>query len=178
MGGLALMEFTKRHHAVQAFVDQVIIIDIPTDPVRNYPSYQNTGNMLKALSRIDLTQPLPAIHKQVEAVAISKDIAALLKTNLVKREDGEGFRWVVNMNLLAFEGYDNIGNYSLAEGHGKQWHKPIDYIYGGKSNYYDAAHHRRYCEFYPQMSDQNFHGVKDAGHWVHAEKPAEFMQIL
>jgi hypothetical protein len=28
------------------------------------------------------------------------------------------------------------------------------------------------------MNDQNFHGVKEAGHWVHADRPAEFMQIL
>jgi pimeloyl-ACP methyl ester carboxylesterase len=54
----------------------------------------------------------------------------------------------------------------------------VEYIYGGKSNYYDNDHHRRYCENYPQMNDQNFHGVKEAGHWVHADRPAEFMQIL
>jgi abhydrolase domain-containing protein 11 len=85
MGGLALMEFTKLHPEAQKYVDRVIIIDIPSDPVRNYPSFQKTGNMLKALSRIDLSQPLPIIHQEIDKVALSKEIAALLKTNLTKK---------------------------------------------------------------------------------------------
>lgn len=114
MGGLALIEFTKRHHApeIQAYIDRVIVIDIPSEPVRNYPPYRDAGNMLKALSRIDLTQPLPTIHAEIDNIVLSKDISALLKTNLVK--EGEKHRWTVNMQLLAFEGYDNIGAYSLA----------------------------------------------------------------
>jgi hypothetical protein len=56
--------------------------------------------MLKALSRIDLSQSLPAIHAGIDQVALSKDIAALLKTNLVKQEGKH--RWTVNMQLLAF----------------------------------------------------------------------------
>lgn len=36
MGGLVLMEFTKRHFsaAIQECIDRVIIIDIPTNPVK------------------------------------------------------------------------------------------------------------------------------------------------
>lgn len=36
MGGLALMEFTKRHSspAIQGCIDRVIILDIPTNPVK------------------------------------------------------------------------------------------------------------------------------------------------
>jgi pimeloyl-ACP methyl ester carboxylesterase len=176
MGGLALMDFTKRHASahIQACVDRVIIIDIPSDPVRNYPSYQNTGNMLRSLSGIDLSQSLTAIHHEIDRFALTKEIAALLKTNLIRNED-EPVRWLVNLRLLAFEGYENIGAYSLAEDNHKQWRKPVDYIYGGKSSYYDAEHHRRYCQYYPQMQEENFHGVKEAGHWVHADRPKEFL---
>lgn len=68
--------------------------------------------MLRALSRIDLSQSLPVIHAEIDTVALSKDVAALLKTNLSKQ--GDQYRWTVNMQLLAFEGYHNIGTYSLA----------------------------------------------------------------
>jgi pimeloyl-ACP methyl ester carboxylesterase len=142
MGGLALMEFTKRHASakIQAYIDRVIIIDIPTDPVQDYPSYKLTGNMLKSLSSIDLTQPLKAIHAGIDQYAVSPNVAALMKTNLLKNED-ESYRWVVNLRLLAYEGYDNIGRYNLADGHSKLWKKPMEYIYGEKSNYYDSKHH-------------------------------------
>jgi pimeloyl-ACP methyl ester carboxylesterase len=54
----------------------------------------------------------------------------------------------------------------------------VEFIYGGKSDYYDAGHHNRLCQHYPQMKDGNFHKVPEAGHWVFAERPTEFHQIL
>lgn len=130
--------------------------------------------MLRNLSKIDLSQPLKAIHEQIDSIAISKDIAALLKTNLIKGEDGR-YRWQVNLGLLAFEGYDNIGAYALEHNNRREWKKPVEYIYGGKSNYYDAHHHHRYRHNFPAMNEENFHGVEGAGHWVHADKPNEFL---
>lgn len=125
MGGLALMEFTKRHcsTAIQECIDRVIIIDIPTNPVKDYPSYQATGNMLKKLNSIDLRQQLSTIHAEIDEYALTKDIAALLKTNLLKTDSG--LAWSVNMKLLAFEGYDNIGQYDLLQNNPRQWRKPV-----------------------------------------------------
>lgn len=43
--------------------------------------------------------------------------------NLLKNDSG--FAWLVNLKLLAFEGYDNIGRYDLLENNPKQWRKPV-----------------------------------------------------
>ena len=49
MGALALMEFTKRYtdQSVQNVVQRIILIDIPSDSLTNYASFQNTGKMLR-----------------------------------------------------------------------------------------------------------------------------------
>ncbi len=49
--------------------------------------------------------------------------------NLAKQIDGS-HKWLVNLKLLAYEGYDNIGRYDLAENNKKEWSKPVEYIYG------------------------------------------------
>lgn len=41
--------------------------------------------MLKKLYSIDLTQELSAIHADIDKYALTKDIAALLKTNVIKK---------------------------------------------------------------------------------------------
>lgn len=58
MGGMALMEFTKRYDRpeVQAAIDRIIIVDIPTTPIiETSVSYKKTGQMLKEMLSIDLT---------------------------------------------------------------------------------------------------------------------------
>jgi hypothetical protein len=49
-------------------VDRVILIDIPTDRIHNYPAYQGIGGVLKALNRINLSQPLAAIHEEIHKI--------------------------------------------------------------------------------------------------------------
>lgn len=65
MGGLALLEFTKRYTSpeIQKIVDRVIIIDIPATPIKHYDSFIKTGNMLKKMLEIDLKLPLAEINK-------------------------------------------------------------------------------------------------------------------
>jgi hypothetical protein len=49
MGGIALMEFTKRYNneLIQSFIDRVILIDISCKPIMRKASYRQTGQMLR-----------------------------------------------------------------------------------------------------------------------------------
>ena len=59
MGGLAVMEFTKRYASldIQQIVDRVIIVDIPASAPKIKDPSNQTGEMLKKMLEIDLTQP-------------------------------------------------------------------------------------------------------------------------
>jgi pimeloyl-ACP methyl ester carboxylesterase len=58
-------------------------------------------------------------------------------------------------------------NYSLAEGNTKGWKKPVELIYGERSNYFNERQKEIYQRYYPQMKEENFHKIENAGHWVH-----------
>jgi pimeloyl-ACP methyl ester carboxylesterase len=51
MGGLAVMEFTKRYDEpeIQEMMDRVIIVDIPAESVSSQESGRSTGDMLKRM---------------------------------------------------------------------------------------------------------------------------------
>lgn len=58
MGGMALMEFTKRYDRpeIQAAIDRIIIVDIPTTPIiQASVSYKKTGQMLREMLGINLS---------------------------------------------------------------------------------------------------------------------------
>lgn len=65
MGGMALMEFTKRYHtpSIQNLIDRIIIIDIPATSVSTKPAFRETGDMMKSLQEIDLGLTLGAINR-------------------------------------------------------------------------------------------------------------------
>lgn len=60
MGGMALMEFTKRYYEpyTQDLIDRVIIIDIPAVRFKAQDPKNKTGEMLKRMAEIDMTLPL------------------------------------------------------------------------------------------------------------------------
>ncbi len=82
----------------------MIIIDIPTVPIINGFSYTRTGNMLKAVSKIDLSLELSRIYEIIDQTAINKDSASRLKSEII-RDNGIN-KWRCNLNLLANEGYN------------------------------------------------------------------------
>lgn len=85
--------------------------------------------MLKRMAEIDMTLPLAEINHEIDIRAISKDIAGLLKGDIVRDENG-CHKWKNNLQLLAYDGYQNIENFSLANSNPKQWKKPVELIYG------------------------------------------------
>jgi pimeloyl-ACP methyl ester carboxylesterase len=56
MGGLALMEFTKRYPQMQKYVDRVIIVDISPSKINGDPKWENTKKMLSKMDSIPLNQ--------------------------------------------------------------------------------------------------------------------------
>jgi hypothetical protein len=69
---------------IQKCIDRVIIIDIPAGPLVNKVSFVKVGEMLGRMLEIDLAQPIQGIYQEIDKRALSKDIAALLKTDIIQ----------------------------------------------------------------------------------------------
>ena len=109
--------------------------------------------MLKKMLEIDLTQPHNEINAEIDRKALSKDIAGLLKGDIIP--DGDRYKWKVNLKVLANEGYEHITNYSLLGHEPGKWKKPVELIYGEKSNYFNEKSEEQielYRQYYPQMT--------------------------
>jgi alpha-beta hydrolase superfamily lysophospholipase len=60
MGGIALMEFTKRYNTpeIQKLIDRIIIVDAPAVAPLAKKHIDNFQGMLKRFLEIDMTRPI------------------------------------------------------------------------------------------------------------------------
>lgn len=102
MGGLIMMEFTKRYYEreIQELIDRIIILDIPALPINTAEPEDLIGNMLKRMVKIDLSRPITQIHAEIDKRATGKDTAGLLKGDLIKQPNGT-YKWRANLSVLA-----------------------------------------------------------------------------
>ncbi|KAK9700368.1 hypothetical protein K7432_012224 [Basidiobolus ranarum] len=97
-------------------------------------------------------------------------IRLFLMTNLKKDSDGI-YRWRVPLDIIR-EHLEELGNFPVKEG-SKEFTKPTLFVAGSKSNYVKKDYHPVIKSFFPSVEFTEL----DAGHWVHAEKPKEFLDL-
>ncbi len=163
MGGKTVMKFTQLH---EEKVLSSIVVDIAPKAYNNHHT-----DILDALHSISPSE----IQDRGEADdALAKYISdwgvrQFLMKNLSRNPEG-GFRWKMNLALLT-EKYDNII-------------QPVDqsvsevkciFINGSKSNYIVEDDKPEISKVFPNAK---FHTIEDAGHWVHAEKPLELLEVV
>ncbi len=85
--------------------------------------------------------------------------------NLVR--DGDGYAWQINLPALK-AGLSDL--HGFPDFTGKSYDGPVLFVGGEKSDYILPDHHGLIGELFPASDIQSIPG---AGHWVHAEKPAE-----
>jgi esterase len=147
-------------------VEKLVIADI--SPVAYSPKH---NIVLEALKRIDLAT---VANRKAADVLLQPFIEELgirnfLLKSLVKTPDG--MAWRFNLQAL-IEHYPNI-NKGL-EGR-DSYSGPTLFVKGGKSDYIEAAHRPDIFHYFP---NSKAHIIKDAGHWLHAEKPEQFNRIV
>jgi len=79
--------------------------------------------------------------------------------------------WRFNLEIIN----KNIDRVGEAINTGKQFHKPALFIQGGNSNHILDEDIEAICTMFPQAEIKT---IPDAGHWVHADAPDEFLQCL
>lgn len=145
-------------------VKALMVIDI--SPVDYYNDYRPYIDAMRGV-------PLSELSRRGEAEQYMKDgipdpgIRAFLLQNLGESDDG--LVWQANIDaiergmpdIMTFPNFDGIA-----------FEKPTRFVIGGTSDYVKPDHRDRITELFPNASHTV---IKDAGHWVHAEKPKEVM---
>ena len=163
MGGKTAMQFAIQYPEK---VEKLIIADIGP---KFYPVHHQT--ILKGFYSV----PVNEIKSRNEADDILSEqitefgIRQFLLKNLAR--DKNGFSWKMNLDVIA----KNIEEVGKALNQNATFDKPTLFVRGGNSDYItnDDAN-----MIHSIFTDSKLETIDGAGHWLHAEKPDEFFELI
>lgn len=163
MGGKSAMNFALAHPDKVA---RLIVVDIS-------PRYYDLEHysILEGLNAMDISTITSRneADAQLSQYVPEPDVRQFLLKNLQRKAEG-GFSWKINLPVIS-KNLANIGVDLLYPG---QFDKPTLFIRGRKSRYVPDADWPRIKEVFPNATLETM----ETGHWVQAEKPQEFVDLV
>jgi esterase len=166
MGGKVAMQLALTHAELLL---SLIVVDIA--PV-SYPSQADGHlNVIAGMKALDFDR----VHSRAEAEqALVKSIEdeatrKFVLTNLI-RDDGGRYGWRLNLDAIERQ-YDNLRKKPPGN---EPYVKPTLFVKGALSNYIRAADEAEIKALFPGAEMKI---IMQAGHWLHADKPAAFQKI-
>lgn len=165
MGGKAAMMLALSYPRM---VERLVVVDIA--PVR----YTHTfAPYIKAMRAAPIATALRRgdVELAMHGVIDDPRVRAFLMQNL-EGQPGS-YRWRPNLAVLGAAMDDILAFPHVADG--TCYDGPALFLHGAQSDYVLPAHEDVIAALFPQARVQ---AVEGAGHWVHADKPAEFTQAV
>jgi pimeloyl-ACP methyl ester carboxylesterase len=161
MGGKAAMVLALTRPDL---VNRLVVADIA--PVA-YAHDQSQH--IAAMKSVDLS----SVEKRSDAMRQLEDHVsdAALRSFFTHSLDIENKKWLLNLDVLERDMPKIIG-WPEIDG---RYEGPTLFLSGSKSNYVKNEHRAEIRRLFPNA---RFAKIIDAGHWLHAEKPREFIQTL
>src|SRR5690606_22063636 len=162
MGGKTVMRFAQKYPDLAA---GIVIVDMG---MKQYPIHHDT--IVEALKSV----PVDEITSRPEAEDYLKKhiseagIRLFLLKNLNRKKDG-GYNWRFNLPVLEKEMTKIVAG--LPEDHSEV---EALFIYGTHSNYIRNEDMPQLKDVFPNARFESL----EAGHWLHAEKPAEVFELI
>ena len=148
-------------------VDRLVVVDVA--PV----AYAHTfGPFVEAMQQVDLAavRQRADAERQLERAIGDPAIRNFLLQNLIRTEGG--YAWRVNLEALAANMPELLG---FPDPGDAVYRGPTLFVAGGRSPYIKPEHRPLIERLFPEAEHAVIEG---AGHWVHAERPAEFLDVL
>ena len=168
MGGKTVMLAALRH---PDFVARLVVVDM--SPV-DYEGLTSFTGYLAGMTSL----PVERITTRAQADAHLRDavpdpaIRAFLLQNL--RHEDDGFRWQVNLDLLA-RSLPDLGGWPADAVVGRTYDGPTLWIAGAESAYVTTEYDAAMRALFPRT---HLVTIKRAGHWVHSQQPEVFTGAL
>ena len=163
MGGKTVMHFAQQH---PTFIEKLIVVDIGP---KAYPMHHNTA--LEGLNSLDLSiiKSRSQADKQLSKYIKDIGVKQFLLKNLFWVKKGQ-LDWRINIPVLE----DKMPNIISAIPD-EIVDTPTLFIRGEKSNYIVEDD---FQNIYDQFPNSEIETIYDVGHWVHAENPFSFYNIV
>lgn len=163
MGGKVAMQFALTHPDM---VEKLVVIDMEPGPADD-----NHSDIIDALLGLDLSTMTERSQAEAYLAERIPDFGTrqFLLKNITREEDGS-FTWKMNLPVL-WKHYKDI----LAPVSGDPFEKPTLFIRGSRSNYIKDSDWPHTQSLFPNAQLVT---IQDAGHWVHADKPKELLEVL
>ncbi len=164
IGGKVVMQFAKQYaHRLR----QMVVVDIAP---RHYPDTHSW--IFKSLFSLNLDQYQQRSQLDAALASDIKDAAVrqFLLMNVEKNDEGS-FRWRINLPAL----FDNYAALLSSVEPRQALDVKSCFIAGGRSDHISAVDRQSIRQCFP---DSEFAVIDEAGHWVHAEAPKAFCQIV
>ncbi len=166
MGGKASMMLALERPDL---VERLCVVDIAPAPT----SSGGLTPYVEAMRDLDLSKAARRgdVDAMLKQAVPDPGIRAFLLTNLAVGADG--LSWQPNLDVLAAE-MPRIEDFPETDDH-DPYEGPTLFIAGGKSDYIGPQHQAEIERLFPRAEIETIDG---AGHWVHAEQPKAFMQMV
>lgn len=170
MGGKVAMQIALTY---PQRVLRLIVADIA--PVSYPPRHDEILEGLKKLDLTGVASRKQADQRLADYVAIPAVRQFLLK-NLVgipeaeRHDDNVKFQWRLNVPVIIAE-YEHL---ALAPEGETPFDGPVLFLKGENSSYIQSKHHDEIKRLFPASCIEV---IEDTGHWLHAEKPEEFVAL-
>lgn len=146
-----------------------LIIEDVAPRVYDLSSHRSFPGFIEAMKAADLNGSRSEISKHLSSAIPDLTIRKFLLTNL--HSNGGQNRWKLNLDGIRY-GLEQICGVSLPEG---TFQNSSLFISGSLSPYVTPEDHETILKKFPNTE---FAVVEGSGHWVHAEKPIQFMEEI
>lgn len=165
MGGKAAMMAALRDPDM---VERLVVVDIA--PVAYPPHHLALVRAMRALDLAGIKRRAEADRLLAPAIPDAAERGFLLQ-NLVF-EDGQ-LRWRLNLEAIE-RAIPKLGGFPAAPDNAV-YRGPTLFVAGARSDYLLPEHEPAIRYLFPNAQIAR---IEDAGHWVHAEQPAAFLEIV
>ena len=164
MGGKNAMLFATKYPEM---VEKLIIVDIAP---KYYPPHHETIMNAFHSVKVETVTSRKEAEERMMPLVDNAGVRQFLLKNL-DRVDGSSFQWKHNLPVIE----KNINEIGQPLEKDQVFDGPTFFIGGAASDYIQRGDRQLIMHHFPQAKIAS---IKEAGHWVHAEKPNEFMDVL